>query len=245
LTVALSTATAPASESYPPATTSTASALRVDTVERLNERRYDASVFEAHGIRHADLPFDDCAPPSAVVVATFLHAADAAAARGGLVAVHCHAGLGRTGTLIALRLCLMRNHGFTAREAMGWLRIMRPGSVIGEQQRFLCDFEARAAPRAAPRADRRATPRATAAAAGITYGVRRSASGARRPAGSSESQYASHQHKSTQLNGTPKPPRVRSLPALPAGRVTVDGAVTASGRPAARRPLRVRRWLDG
>mmetsp|Transcript_52774 Transcript_52774/g.138842 ORF Transcript_52774/g.138842 Transcript_52774/m.138842 type:complete len:148 (-) Transcript_52774:114-557(-) len=40
-------------------------------------------------------------------------------------------GLGRTGTLVAAYM--MRYHGFTAREAMGWLRIMRPGSVMGEQ----------------------------------------------------------------------------------------------------------------
>jgi cell division cycle 14 len=53
----------------------------------------------------------------------------------GVIAVHCKAGLGRTGTLIALYLML--SCGFEAREAMGWLRIMRPGSVIGEQQRFL------------------------------------------------------------------------------------------------------------
>ena len=44
-----------------------------------------------------------------------------------------------TGTLIAVRLT--RSDGFSAREAMGWLRIMRPGSVIGEQQRFLCALE--------------------------------------------------------------------------------------------------------
>ena len=50
--------------------------------------------------------------------------------------MHCKAGLGRTGTLIALYL--MTAMGFSAREAMGWLRIMRPGSVIGEQQQFLC-----------------------------------------------------------------------------------------------------------
>jgi cell division cycle 14 len=47
----------------------------------------------------------------------------------------------------------MRRHGFTAREAMGWLRIMRPGSVIGEQQHFLCHADADSdASRPTPRA---------------------------------------------------------------------------------------------
>jgi hypothetical protein len=43
----------------------------------------------------------------------------------------------------------MRSCGFTAREAMGWLRIMRPGSVIGEQQHYLCAVEHHAAATAA------------------------------------------------------------------------------------------------
>ena len=128
--------------------------LGVSTVVRLNERRYDGGVFEAAGIRHVDLPFEDCTAPPDAVVARFLRAADAAS---GLVAVHCKGGLGRTGTLIALYM--MRRHGFTARAAMGWLRVMRPGSVIGEQQHYLCAVErdvAAAAAAAAARQPRRA-----------------------------------------------------------------------------------------
>jgi hypothetical protein len=35
----------------------------------------------------------------------------------------------------------MKHAGFKADEAMGWLRIVRPGSVIGQQQHFLRALE--------------------------------------------------------------------------------------------------------
>lgn len=49
--------------------------------------------------------------------------------------MHCKAGLGRTGVLICAYM--IKHYGFTAEEAIGYIRICRPGSVIGPQQKYL------------------------------------------------------------------------------------------------------------
>jgi cell division cycle 14 len=56
----------------------------------------------------------------------------------GAIAVHCMAGLGRTGTFIGLYA--MKYHQMPAESFIGWTRICRPGSVIGAQQNFLIVF---------------------------------------------------------------------------------------------------------
>uniref|UniRef100_A0A7S0QPB4 Tyrosine specific protein phosphatases domain-containing protein n=1 Tax=Cryptomonas curvata TaxID=233186 RepID=A0A7S0QPB4_9CRYP len=73
------------------------------------------------------------------------------------------AGLGRTGTLIALYM--MRSCGFAPRGAMGWLRIVRPGCVIGEQQHFLCNSAAASRKTAAARGTTARCPSAGSSAA--------------------------------------------------------------------------------
>jgi cell division cycle 14 len=105
----------------------------VTAVVRLNDAStYEASEFINSGLNHYDLYFADCTVPSNATVLKFIEICEK---EKGVVAVHCQAGLGRTGTLIAAYM--MRKHGFTASESIGWLRIVRPGSVIGPQQHYL------------------------------------------------------------------------------------------------------------
>jgi cell division cycle 14 len=106
--------------------------LDVVAIVRLNAIEYDRQPFLSAGLEHHDLFLEDCRAPSRELVARFLRILDSTE---GVVAVHCSSGLGRAGTLIAL--FLMLQHGFEAEEAMAWLRIVRPGSVLGEQQHFL------------------------------------------------------------------------------------------------------------
>ena len=115
--------------------------LGVSSVVRLNDAdTYAGAEFERAGLAHHDLFFTDCTVPPDAVVERFFGLCDAAPG-AVTVAVHCRAGRGRTGTLIAV--WLMKHAGFGADEAMGWLRIVRPGSVIGPQQEFLRACEGR------------------------------------------------------------------------------------------------------
>lgn len=104
----------------------------VTTIIRLNKRMYDAKRFTDAGFDHHDLFFPDGSTPAESIVQEFL---DICENVKGAIAVHCKAGLGRTGTLIGCYL--MKHYRMTAAESIAWLRICRPGSVIGPQQQFL------------------------------------------------------------------------------------------------------------
>lgn len=107
----------------------------VKLVVRLNNPLYDREAFLNVGIDHSDMYFDDGSNPTDEILADFIAKADHVIAHDGVVAVHCKAGLGRTGVLIGAYL--VWKHGFSAGEAIGFMRFMRPGCVVGPQQHFM------------------------------------------------------------------------------------------------------------
>ncbi|KAM0789116.1 hypothetical protein ACM66B_003171 [Microbotryomycetes sp. NB124-2] len=107
----------------------------VGVVVRLNKKLYDAQHFRDRGMEHIEMYFDDGTNPTMDMCREFIDLADKTISSGASVAVHCKAGLGRTGTLIGAYL--IYKHGFSADEAIGFMRLMRPGTCVGPQQHYL------------------------------------------------------------------------------------------------------------
>jgi len=94
----------------------------VSLLINLHERPHDPGRLARHGLTELRLPVADFTPPSPAQ----LDRGVAATAAGERVAVHCGAGKGRTGTLLA---CYLVSQGLDADAAIAHVRAARPGSV--------------------------------------------------------------------------------------------------------------------
>jgi atypical dual specificity phosphatase len=93
----------------------------------------------AHGLRNLHLPVYDGGAPSQGQLRMLAIRMTRMIQQGEVLAVHCRAGLGRTGTVVAGWLV---HEGLTAEAALERLRLIEPGYVqSAAQEAFLHDLE--------------------------------------------------------------------------------------------------------
>ena len=111
----------------------------IDILVTLTEEQVPRTWIDAAGLLGVHVPVADMDVPTPAQIDQVLAVIDRAKSAGMGVALHCLAGRGRTGTLLAAYFV---HQGMTAREAIHKVRALRPGSIeVDEQEAAIAAFE--------------------------------------------------------------------------------------------------------
>ena len=113
-------------------------AMGVAAIVSLTEVSLDRETLDAAEITHIHIPIRDFQPPTLSDIRETISFIQSCLSQEKPVAVHCLAGLGRTGTILA---CWLVTDGLDPESAIDRVRSFRPGSVETlEQERSVYAF---------------------------------------------------------------------------------------------------------
>jgi atypical dual specificity phosphatase len=112
----------------------------VTTLVTLTEREFPRELLERYGLDSLHCAIVDRKAPTIAQTEELIFRMRQLLNDNKVLAVHCWAGLGRTGLILAAYL--IREQGLSSREALTRLRRLNPGYVqTPEQELFLCSYE--------------------------------------------------------------------------------------------------------
>lgn len=103
----------------------------VDTILSLLESTLNLEAYVEAGFDTHHLPVEDFAAPTLQQIADGCDIIESTIARGGRALVHCNAGIGRTGTILA---CFLVHQGVEPKAAVQRIRAERPLSLETKEQ---------------------------------------------------------------------------------------------------------------